>query len=93
MLRKFYALFDGIQVLPVECEDDYYTALEHGDFLGATQYWVNLSWGQYHACRNRGLIIPKDADADEYVDHINIPYSSKTGLALYETLQQRDEDE
>lgn len=92
-LKKFYSLFDGVQVLPVNCEQEYYAARDRGDFLGATQYFVNLSYGQYRTCLKRGLIIPKDTEVGEYVDHINVEYTSERGLALYEALQQRDEDE
>lgn len=92
MWQRFYKMFDGVQVIPVDCEDDYYAALDKKMFLEAAQYTVNMSYGHYAQAKQRGLIIAKDSETELY-DHINAPYDPEGGLDLKAALQIKDEDE
>lgn len=88
--RQFYALFDGTQVLPADCEEEYYAAIEKHDYLGASQYLVNLSWGQYHQLKQRNLVIGREET--ELADHVSVRYDSEWGLDLQAELTTKDED-
>jgi CRISPR-associated endonuclease/helicase Cas3 len=78
--REFYRLFDGTQVIPTACWDDYIQAKDAGGWLAASQYLVNMSWGQYKMWESR---IKKREDK-ELADHIDMPYDSEYGLRLDE---------
>lgn len=88
--RQFYELFDGTQVLPMECLEHYQDAIERRDYLGATQYLVNVSWGQYHAMRGAELIVGREEN--EFADHANVPYDEEFGLDIQRALAAKDED-
>lgn len=86
--REFYKLFDGRQILPVDLEDAFYDALEEGGFLPASRYLVNVTERQYWAMREFHRAGP-----DQYgIQHVDIPYSSETGLDIAGAIQRRDED-
>ncbi|MBZ0308984.1 MAG: CRISPR-associated helicase Cas3', partial [Anaerolineae bacterium] len=91
-VMAFYKLFDGVQVVPEDCLNDYYDALKDHLFLDASQYLVNISWGQYQQAKNKGLIRPPTSDK-EFFDHILVPYDPEWGLDIYGALHQRDEEE
>lgn len=80
--REFYRLFDGTQVLPTDCWDDYIRARDEGGWLAASQYLVNLSWGQYKMLEGRGKI--KEREDKELAAHACAPYDSEYGLRLDE---------
>jgi hypothetical protein len=88
--RQFYALFDGTQVLPADCEVEYYDAIEKHDYLGASQYLVNLSYGQYHQLKQRGLVLGREET--DLADHVKVPYDSEWGLDLQSALAAKDEE-
>lgn len=76
---KFYKLFDGLQALPLDCVNDYHKALESVGFLAASEYLVNLSWGQYHQLKSARRI----GEKDRYdITHIDVPYSPEWGLDI-----------
>jgi CRISPR-associated endonuclease/helicase Cas3 len=90
--QEFYKLFDGTQVLPADCEKAFYDALDKGDYLGASQYLVNISWGQYAQLKGKSLVVPREEK--EYADHVNVPYSEEWGLDIAGALSApKDEDE
>jgi CRISPR-associated endonuclease/helicase Cas3 len=97
LFQEFYKLFDGTQVLPVDCENDYYTALDDGGFLAASQYLVSISWGQYNQMmqtqKRLGKRIIIKREEDEFADHVDIPYSEEWGLDIAGALAVKDEDE
>jgi hypothetical protein len=77
--QQFYRLFDGRDVLPVACIDEYEDALEQRDFIGARQYAVSISWKNYHQLKSYGVIID---DPDNELPHVDMPYTSDVGLML-----------
>lgn len=79
-MRRFYELFDGVEVLPVDCLDQYYDALENEGYLAASQYLVSISWKWYCILRQKGLV--KGREEDDYVDQVDVPYSPDFGLNL-----------
>jgi CRISPR-associated endonuclease/helicase Cas3 len=86
MFIDFYKAFDGTQVLPTACEDEYYDTLEKGDYLGAMQYLVNVSWGQFHQ-------IPQHSEPDKLgIVHVDVPYSVEWGLDLKAVLARKDDE-
>jgi CRISPR-associated endonuclease/helicase Cas3 len=84
--RAFYKNFDGTQVLPTACYDAYIAYINNRDYLGASQYLVNISWGQYQMLKKQCKI--REKEDKEFVDHVIVPYDSEYGLKL-----QRDQDE
>lgn len=79
-MRHFYKLFDGVEVLPVDCEEQYHDALESGGYLAASRYLVSISWGHYRMLQSKGLVLGRDEG--DYVDQVNVPYSPNFGLNL-----------
>lgn len=75
---QFYKLFDGRDVLPVDCLDAYYDALEDGDFIGAHRYAVPIRWRQYHRLKDQGLLIEDD---ENDLPQVHVPYDEE-GLRL-----------
>jgi CRISPR-associated endonuclease/helicase Cas3 len=80
---KFYELFDGRQILPMDCSEDYEASLNTGGFLAASQFLVNVSEGQFWASDPR----PYDEDDTPngrraIIYKTERPYSSETGLNL-----------
>jgi hypothetical protein len=76
--------------LPSDCANDFYDALKEGGFLAASGYLVNVSQGQYYMMKKNGLVL----GTDEYgfIEQVDVPYTSETGLDIAAALQQRDED-
>jgi CRISPR-associated endonuclease/helicase Cas3 len=79
--ERFYKMFEGIEVLPVDRQAEYDDALEELGYLDATRYLVNISIRQYAEFRGYGRIVPARAQG-EYVDHIDAPYDEEFGLDL-----------
>jgi len=79
-MRRFYELFDGVDVLPIDCEEQYHDALESGGYLAASQYLVSISWGRYRMLQGKGLVLGRDEG--DYADQVNVPYSPDFGLDL-----------
>lgn len=71
---KFYELFDGRQILPAACVDAYDQAKEHGGYLAASEYLVNVSHIQFYVCRGRVY--------DDYIWMTDTPYNNEFGLNL-----------
>lgn len=83
--RQFYKLFDGQQILPFDCMDDFEAARESGGFLAASEYLVNISDMRLWILKNKGLAEHND-DYDVAVVHV--PYSPEFGLQF----EERDTD-
>lgn len=79
---KFYKMFDGVEVLPVDCVEHYYDALESRGYLDASKYLVNISTKQYAEFHSYGMIIPAKELEGGYADHIKVPYDADFGLDL-----------
>lgn len=76
--NAFYKMFDGIDVLPLDCMDDYYDTLETEGYLAASQYLVNISNVRYRILYGNGKV-HKDEDEND-PPQINVPYSEEYGL-------------
>lgn len=57
LLRKFYELFDGIEVVPAEFLNNYFDDLETTGHLAASQWLVNLSYRQFAEFKGKGMIV------------------------------------
>ncbi len=79
--ERFNKLFDGIDVLPADLHNAYYDAMEN-NIIEAKQLLVSISWGRFHALRNKGKI-RHDDDLKLYV--VSSPYTSKLGLNFNDT--------
>jgi CRISPR-associated endonuclease/helicase Cas3 len=80
--KQFYNLFDGIEVLPEQLMDDYYTAREAGGYLEASQYLVNITYAIYKEFEGYCKITPARGLEGEYADHIHVTYSQEYGLDI-----------
>jgi CRISPR-associated endonuclease/helicase Cas3 len=89
---RFYEMFDGIEILPEACADDYYTAKEQDGYLAASQYLLNISKRQYAEFKSYGLIVPAKELEGEYADHILVHYDEERGLDLDGARQQAKVD-
>jgi CRISPR-associated endonuclease/helicase Cas3 len=76
--NAFYKMFDGIDVLPLDCMDDYYDTLETEGYLAASQYLVNISNVRYRILYGNGKV-HKDEDEND-PPQVNVPYSEEYGL-------------
>lgn len=45
--EDFYALFDGVEVIPDKFRDDYIKRIEEKDFFGAVEFVASITKGQY----------------------------------------------
>ena len=79
--ERFYKMFEGIEVLPVDRVNEYTDALEERGYLDASRYLVNISIRQYGEFKGYGRIVQARAQG-EYVDHIDAPYCAEFGLDL-----------
>jgi len=83
-MRAFYALFDGIDVLPADLANAYSDAREKEGWLSASQYAVNINWGQYCMMKTQGLI--QLAEEDDYLDQVFVTYDAEAGLQFNKPL-------
>lgn len=82
MKKKFYEMFDGIDVLPTSLENDYYDAIEAKRFLEARQYLVNISYQTYAEFKKYGRVVEARKLEGGYADHIMVEYSDEYGLDI-----------
>ncbi|MBX2999935.1 MAG: CRISPR-associated helicase Cas3' [Caldilineaceae bacterium] len=85
--ERFYKMFEGIEVLPVDRVNEYQDALEERGYLDASRYLVNISMRQYGEFNGYGRIVHARAQG-EYVDHIDAPYNAEFGLDLEAARQE-----
>lgn len=55
LTRKFYELFDGVEVLPVSLETEYDQLGRDEGLVAASRLMVPMSFGQYKSLENRGI--------------------------------------
>jgi CRISPR-associated endonuclease/helicase Cas3 len=79
--EKFNKLFDGIDILPADLLIEYYDFIEKGETIEAQRLLLSISWGRFHALRNKGRI-QMDNDLKLYV--VDAPYTSELGLDFSE---------
>ncbi len=87
LFRAFYKLFEGTQVLPVDCITEYQNALEAHLYLEAMQLLVNVTQGQYHQMTNAKLNCGRDEH--DLADHVKVDYSEEWGLDIAGTLARQ----
>lgn len=78
MFKRFYAMFDGIEVLPGEYANVYADTIENEGYLAANQYLVNISTKRYYMLQKQGLV-RQDEDG---IPHVDVEYSPEYGLQL-----------
>lgn len=86
IVRQFYELFDGTQVLPVDLETRYYEAMDNRLYIEANQYLVNVTHGQFEQLKGYRLIT--DIPEGEFFAHARVPYDSEYGLRIYEAIER-----
>lgn len=82
LYKKFYAMFDGIDVLPISLEQDYYDAIEAKRFIEARQYLVNISYSTYAEFKKYGRVVEARKLEGGYADHLMVEYSDEYGLDI-----------
>ncbi len=85
---EFYKAFDGIEVLPEACFDEY-LELADNEPIRARELLVPIGWGRYHALQNQGCILPGDNHMPPVV---RAPYNSEIGLIFDKTWQEYDDE-
>ncbi|MCC7209682.1 MAG: CRISPR-associated helicase Cas3' [Anaerolineae bacterium] len=78
LFRAFSAHFDGVEVLPLDLEDEYRATLNN-DPIGASTLLVPLAWWQYVMLQDQGRAWQGEGDDLFFVD---APYDALTGLQL-----------
>ncbi len=83
--RKFYEMFEGIDVVPVACEDEYRDTVDAHDYLGAMQFVVNISSKQHGMLKGKGKI---RTDEDDFTRYADVPYDEEYGFRFAEAMRQ-----
>lgn len=87
--RKFYELFDGIDVLPSDKEEEFWRRIrESGNYIDASMLLVSISWGQYMQLHKLQCTVTPP-DSDEWPKVVDVPYNSQSGLDIEAVIQQR----
>lgn len=87
--RKFYELFDGIDVLPSDKEDEFWRRIqENNNYIDASMLLVSISWGQYMQLHKLQCTVTSP-DSDEWPKVVDVPYNSQSGLDIEAVIQQR----
>lgn len=80
--RKFYELFDGVEVLPQCCEDEFdYRLHTKKNYIEASSLLVPITWGQYMELHKLGCTVT-DPYEDVWPKVVDVPYTSDTGLDI-----------
>ncbi|MBE2272372.1 MAG: CRISPR-associated helicase Cas3', partial [Anaerolinea sp.] len=78
--QKFYKTFDGEQVLPATCADDYEAAFRKSGRLAASEYLVSVSSGQYWRLRTLKQLRLYDEEGGNWLWIADLPYDAEYGL-------------
>lgn len=82
LVHSFTTLFDDIDILPLELEDDY-RALAESDPIAASTLLVPLAYWQYRMLERQGRAWPGQAEQGERPLYFtDVPYDPHTGLQL-----------
>ena len=81
--EDFYALFDGIEVVPEKYHDDYAKCVEAKDYFGAIEFIVTITRGQYRKLNEQGQLY-KECISDLDTIFIQPRYDEEFGLLLDE---------
>lgn len=87
--KKFYELFDGVEVLPTDCYDEWVQSVENEGYLAASQYLVNIGWKQLGRLKSQDLVC--EQEEDQYFRQVKVPYNSEFGLDLNQQLGGDDD--
>ncbi|NPV67145.1 MAG: CRISPR-associated helicase Cas3' [Anaerolineae bacterium] len=82
LVHNFTTLFDDIDALPLELEEEYRTLAE-SDPIAASMLFVPLAYWQYKMLERQGRAWPGESERGERPLHyIDVPYDSRSGLQL-----------
>lgn len=81
--EQFYALFDGVEVVPHKFLDNYLKRIEEKDFFGAIEYVTTITKGQYQRLKKDGQLYTKSIDGLNVL-FILSKYDEELGLILEE---------
>jgi CRISPR-associated endonuclease/helicase Cas3 len=81
--KDFYALFDGIEVVPEKFSDDYAKCVEAKDYFGAIEFIATITRGQYRKLNEQGQLY-KECILDSDTIFIQTKYDEELGLLLDE---------
>ncbi len=81
--EDFYALFDGIEVVPEKYRDNYEKCVEAKDYFGAIEFIATITRGQYRKLNEQGQLY-KECISDLNTIFIQTKYDEKFGLLLDE---------
>lgn len=84
----FYKAFDGVDVLPEVCFNEYLELAENEPIL-ARELFVSISWRRYHALKNQGRVLPHDERTPPVV---RASYTNKVGLTFDEAQQEQNDE-
>jgi CRISPR-associated endonuclease/helicase Cas3 len=82
--KKFHELFDGVEILPIELEDEYnrlWRDETEGGYIAASSLLVPLSWGQYMGLHQAKKTCNAPSD-ETYPKKVDVPYNPNSGLDL-----------
>lgn len=80
--EEFMKMFEGVEVLPVDFENEYYDSIQKAGYLAASQFLVNISKRQFAEFKGYCLIVPGEEGKGGYVEHIKVDYDPENGLDL-----------
>jgi CRISPR-associated endonuclease/helicase Cas3 len=81
--EEFYALFDGVEVVPEKFRDSYTKRVEDKDFFGAIEFVVTISKNQYKRLKQGGQLCEETIN-DAKVIFIQTKYDEEFGLLIDE---------
>ncbi len=81
--EDFYALFDGVEVIPDKFRDDYIKRIEEKDFFGAVEFAVTITKSQYQRLKKDGQLC-NESIGDANVVFILPNYDEELGLTIEE---------
>lgn len=91
---SFYKQFDGIKVLPVSLQDEYYRRLEDGQIVRAESLLVSIRQGRFISMLRNGDIDRKKLVAGKFLKDVNVihrKYEQEYGLLMDEVDSSMEE--
>jgi len=81
--EDFYALFDGVEVVPEKYRDDYEKCIQAKDYFGAIEFIATITNGQYRKLKEQGQLY-RESIMDSDTIFIQTKYDEELGLLLDE---------
>lgn len=83
--EAFESLFDGVEVVPRQFEEEYIKCLMDDEFIEANDLLVSISKQKFAILRNQGLIQPAEAEGKRVAWIAKLPYTTHAGLQFNHT--------